>query len=401
MREAFDLVSYDVLWNKLREQKVPAELLRIFQYWYLNQSNSVRWAGRFSQTYRLECGVRQGGITSPKLFSLYVNDLIEGLSRTPVGCRVDDVSVNNISYADDMVLLTPSVRAMRKLLGICEEYVGKHGLLYNAKKSEYMVFKAVGGKLPESVPVIKLNNNELKRVHAFKYLGHYVTDDLKDQLDIERERRALAVRCNMLVRRFARCSQQVKITLFKAYCQVFYTCSLWTSYSQKTISALRVLYNNGFRMLLGLSRFCSASGMFAQARTDDYYAIIRKRTASLLCRVRASTNPILATIACRYDSPIARHFEGVMTATRGYERGRGFSDTERDSTAARGAARSRATRHAATACATQQDPVTPARQAAFKATFAVSKRAITDTQKAFTDAFEALSGAKRSLTAVS
>ncbi|XP_047990506.1 uncharacterized protein LOC125229659 [Leguminivora glycinivorella] len=179
-----------------------------------------------------------------------------------------------------------------------------------------MVFKAVGGKLPESVPVIKLNNNELKRVHAFKYLGHYVTDDLKDQLDIERERRALAVRCNMLVRRFARCSQQVKITLFKAYCQVFYTCSLWTSYSQKTISALRVLYNNGFRMLLGLSRFCSASGMFAQARTDDYYAIIRKRTASLLCRVRASTNPILATIACRYDSPIARHFECVMTATR-------------------------------------------------------------------------------------
>ncbi|XP_047988435.1 uncharacterized protein LOC125227784 [Leguminivora glycinivorella] len=277
-----------------RDVVVPSEVLEKIRLRFNKpkplsaKKKIVKWAGRFSQTYRLECGVRQRGITSPKLFSLYVNDLIEGLSRTPVGCRVDDVSVNNISYADDMVLLTPSVRAMRKLLGICEEYVGKHGLLYNAKKSEYMVFKAVGGKLPESVPVIKLNYNELKRVHAFKYLGHYVTEDLKDQLDIERERRALAVRCNMLVK----------------------------SYSQKTISALRVLYNNGFRMLLGLSRFCSASGMFAQARTDDYYAIIRKITASLLCRVRASTNPILATIACRYDSPIARHFECVMTATR-------------------------------------------------------------------------------------
>ncbi|XP_061711717.1 uncharacterized protein LOC133521011 [Cydia pomonella] len=286
------------------------------QYWYLNQSNGVRWAGRFSQSYRLECGVRQGGITSPKLFNLYVNDLIGGLSSAPVGCRVDDVSINNISYADDMVLLSPTVRALRKLLSICEEYVSKYGLLYNAKKSEYMVFKAVGGKLPENVPAIKLNNNELKRVYTFKYLGHYVTDDLKDQLDIERERTALAVRCNMLIRRFARCSQQVKITLFKAYCQVFYTCSLWTSFTQKTISSLRVQYNNGFRMLLGLPRFCSASGMFAQARTDDYYAIIRKRIASLLCRVRASSNPILATVAGRYDSPVVRHFEGIMTATR-------------------------------------------------------------------------------------
>ncbi|XP_063392589.1 uncharacterized protein LOC134678076 [Cydia fagiglandana] len=215
-----------------------------------------------------------------------------------------------------MVLLSPTVRALRKLLSVCEEYVSKHGLLYNAKKSEFMVFKAVEGKLPESVPAIKLNNNNLKRVYTFKYLGHYITDDLKDQLDIKRERRALAVRCNMLIRRFARCSQQVKITLFKAYCQVFYTCSLWISYAQKTISSLRVQYNNGFRMLLGLSRFCSASGMFAQARTDDYYAIIRKRTASLLCRVRASSNPILATVAGRYDSPIMRHFERVLTATR-------------------------------------------------------------------------------------
>ncbi|XP_063547541.1 uncharacterized protein LOC134754990 [Cydia strobilella] len=256
----------------------------------------ISLAAVLAKSYRLECGVRQGGITSPKLFNLYVNDLIEGLSSTPVGCRVDDVSINNISYADDMVLLSPTVRALRKLLSICEEYVSKHGLRYNAKKSEYMVFKAVGGKLPESVPDIKLNNNILERVYTFTYLGHYVTDDLKDQLDIERERRALAVRCNIQIRRFARCSQQVKVTLFKAYCQVFYTCSLWTSYTQKTISSLRVQYNNGFRMLLGLSRFCSASGMFAQAHTDDYYAIIRKRIASLLCRVRASSNPILTTV---------------------------------------------------------------------------------------------------------
>ncbi|PZC82307.1 hypothetical protein B5X24_HaOG210610 [Helicoverpa armigera] len=183
-------------------------------------------------------------------------------------------------------------------------YAQEHGLIYNAKKSQFLVFKAVGGKFPDCVPPIKLNGKALVRVAKFKYLGHYVTEDLNDQEDIERERRALAVRCNMLARRFARCSKLAKITLFKAYCQVFYTCSLWTNYTQRAISALRVQYNNGFRMLMGLPRFCSASGMFAEARVDGFHAIVRQKSASLLCRVRASSNSILKTIAGRYDSPL-------------------------------------------------------------------------------------------------
>ena len=144
-------------------------------------------------------------------------------------------------------------------------------------------------------------------MYRFKYLGHYVTDSLDDQVDIERERRALAVRCNMLARRFARCSRAVKITLFKAYCQVFYTCSLWTNYTQRTISALRVQYNNGFRMLMGLPRFCSASGMFAQAHVDGFHAIFRQKSASLLFRARESSNSILKIVAGRYDSPLLNH----------------------------------------------------------------------------------------------
>ncbi|PZC70354.1 hypothetical protein B5X24_HaOG202735 [Helicoverpa armigera] len=108
--------------------------------------------------------------------------------------------------------------------------------------------------------------------------------------------------------RFVRCSEQVKVTLFKAYCQTFYTCSLWFRYTQRTLNALRVQYNNGFRMLLGLPRFCSASGMFAEARVDGFHAIIRKRLASLLSRVRSSTNNILQVIAEKQDSNILKAF---------------------------------------------------------------------------------------------
>ena len=201
------------------------DVISLFEYWYSHQKNSVRWAGSHSDVYGLDCGVRQGGLASPRLFSLYMNQLIEELSSTKVGCSVDGV-------ADDMVLLSPSLSAMRRLLNICETYAEAHGLRYNPKKSEYMIFKA-GTKSYLTGPPVTLCGSHLNRVDRFKYLGHWVSDDLSDNADIERERRALSVRCNMLARRFARCSSQVKITLFKAYCQTFYTCSLWTNFTQR------------------------------------------------------------------------------------------------------------------------------------------------------------------------
>ncbi|XP_063636146.1 uncharacterized protein LOC134806755 [Cydia splendana] len=206
-----------------------------------------------------------------------------------------------------MVLLSPSISALRKLLGICERYAVAHGLKYNINKSELLVFKPRGGSVG-TVPPVYLYGSELKHVSEFKYLGHWVTADPSDGMDMERERRSTAVRCNMLARRFARCTKEVKITFFKAYCQSFYTCSLWVRYTQSTLNTLRVQYNNAFRILLGLPRFCSASGMFAETRTDGFHAIMRKRTASLMGRLRGSSNSLLRVLAERLDCPFQHHW---------------------------------------------------------------------------------------------
>nr|XP_034833588.1 uncharacterized protein LOC117990235 [Maniola hyperantus] len=258
----------------------------------------------------MECGVRQGGLTSSGLFNLYVNQLIERLSGAGVGCSIDGVSMNNLSYADDMVLLSPSVGGLRKLLQLCEEYAGMNGLSYNSNKSVFLVFRGKN-KITTFKPKIQLCGNPLKQVTEFKYLGHVVTDSLRDDSDMERERRALSVRGNMLARRFARCTAQVKLTLFRAYCQSFYTCSLWTNYTQRTYSALRVQYNNVLRAVLRKPRHCSASAMFADARVDDFYAIMRKRAASLMSRLLRSTNTLLSALSTKLDSPLWRCWSGA------------------------------------------------------------------------------------------
>lgn len=165
-----------------------------------------------------------------------------------------------------MALLSRTVNDLRKLLKVFEKYSVEH----NAKKSKFLIFGEIS---TNRLPLFTLAGGVWKRVQQFKYLGHIVTANMKDELDVEREWRALAVRSNMLVRRFTRCSCEVKLTLFKTHCKTFYTCSLWTNYAQKTISAFRVQYNNTFEILLGLPLCCSASGMFADAHIDDLAAI--------------------------------------------------------------------------------------------------------------------------------
>ncbi|XP_022827227.1 probable cytochrome P450 4d21 [Spodoptera litura] len=85
-----------------------------------------------------------------------------------------------------MVLLCPSISGLRWLLRKCEDYAAAHGLRYNAKKSELLVFKA-GTKCYSNVPQVTISNSPLTRVSHFKYLGHWVTEDLNENMDIERK----------------------------------------------------------------------------------------------------------------------------------------------------------------------------------------------------------------------
>ncbi|XP_045446640.1 uncharacterized protein LOC123654799 [Melitaea cinxia] len=214
-----------------------------------------------------------------------------------------------------MVLLNPSVSGLRKLIKICEEYAKENGLRYNAKKSEILIFRGKNKPLNLN-PNIHLCGTPLKQVSEFEYLGHIVNERLDDDSDIERERRALSVRGNMLARRFARCTSQVKVILFKALCQSSDTCSLWESCTRRAYSALCVQYNNVLRVLLKKPRYCNASAMFADAHIDDFYATMRKRTASAMRRLMNSSNNLLSTLAVKLDSPLWRRWDGAHVAAR-------------------------------------------------------------------------------------
>jgi hypothetical protein len=113
---------------------------------------------------------------------------------------------------------------------------------------------------------------------------------------VVRQYRALCVRSNMLIRRFASCSKEVKTLLFTSYCSNVYCGALWSNHSQADIKALHVCYNNAYRWLIGQTRPYSASNMFVSNRVVTFGALMRGSVFSLKTRIEKSENMVMCQI---------------------------------------------------------------------------------------------------------
>jgi hypothetical protein len=64
---------------------------------------SVRWGNSNSNYYKMSQGIRQGGILSPALFAVCVDDTLVKLENSRRGCFINGSCLNSIMYADDLV----------------------------------------------------------------------------------------------------------------------------------------------------------------------------------------------------------------------------------------------------------------------------------------------------------
>ena len=84
--KAFDRLVHSGLFIKLMDRNVPLPLLNIIISWYNGLACRVKWGDCFSGWFDISAGVRQGGVLSPDLNSIYVDDLIKKLILLDKGC---------------------------------------------------------------------------------------------------------------------------------------------------------------------------------------------------------------------------------------------------------------------------------------------------------------------------
>ena len=130
LSKAFDLVSWDKMFPDLIERGISPLILRCILFIYTDQSCNMRWGNAHSSSFQVTNGVRQGAVSSPILFCIYIDKLIKQLRYSSIGCKISNFYLGVWVYADDIILLSPSRRGLQDMVNICEQFANIFKLIF-------------------------------------------------------------------------------------------------------------------------------------------------------------------------------------------------------------------------------------------------------------------------------
>ena len=86
-------------------------------------------------------------------------------------------------------------------------------------------------------------------------------------------------RSNILVRRVAHCSTQVKVILFRAFCMCIYDSALWMYYRAYSFNKLRSCYHRCVKIFFDYKRWDSMTNILLQLALPNFNTIILNGSA--------------------------------------------------------------------------------------------------------------------------
>ena len=102
---------------------------------YTGQIAYTQWNSIKSNAIPMLNGIKQGGVLSPLLFCIYMDELLHRLEKSGAGCYIGKQFYGGFGYADDLKVLCPSINGLQKLISICEKFGHEYSILFNAKKT--------------------------------------------------------------------------------------------------------------------------------------------------------------------------------------------------------------------------------------------------------------------------
>ena len=79
-------------------------------------ANKRFWKGVYSSSSPVQTCIKQDAVISPALFCCYVDKLLFNLETNGIGCSSGKIFIGGLAHADDIVLIAPTSRAMRRTL---------------------------------------------------------------------------------------------------------------------------------------------------------------------------------------------------------------------------------------------------------------------------------------------
>ena len=270
--KAFDRVHHFKLFNSLLLNGVPVIVVDMLCDWYSKLFFTVRWNNKISSLYPVGSGVRQGSCLSPAIFNVFINAFIVHLKASSLGCHVSSIFLGCLLYADDIILICPSIAGLQSMLDKCAIIAHNLSLQFNTKKCHCIVF----GKLFNTViSSMKLCGSSVEWCNAIKYLGVHLLSSRELKFDISHCRRAFYAACNSIFTHGSDVNELALLTLQESYSlPILMYAAPALSLTKRQISELNVCWNNVFRKLFGYNKWESVKAViFGLGRLNIYHLV--------------------------------------------------------------------------------------------------------------------------------
>ena len=166
--------------------------------------------------------MKQGGVLSPTLFSVYVNELLDNMQNSGYGCSIGDKFVGCVSYADDIIILCASLYGLKQMIKICESYALEYQIKFNGNKSKLMIFSRDKSIVQVE---IKVFNEVVEIVESMNYLGFKMSSGIEDSY-LGAIIKDFNVKFNIFMGDFQGIKSKLKCELFSTYCTSYYGSNL-------------------------------------------------------------------------------------------------------------------------------------------------------------------------------
>ena len=284
--KAFDRLVHSGLFLKLMAHGIPKIFLDLIIYWYSNLKCRVKWDDCFSKWFCIKAGVRQGGLLSPILYCLYVEDLIAILKSKDVGCYVMSVFLAALIYADDVAILAPSVKGLCILLNACNDYCIEWDICLNARKSKLLYF----GKRCMDLFVPSLNGTPIEGVDRCNYLGVCLVSSQHFKCSVSDCIKKYYKCANAIFRVEGRSDDLTMLRLVETHCVpiLTYGIELVDVFERTEKSKIRAAYNSVFRKIFGYRNFESVTELQLSLARPTWEMLCESRRESFYQRLSQS-----------------------------------------------------------------------------------------------------------------
>ena len=174
-KSAFDLVKHPALLYKLLNKNIGGKMFKILKDMLNKSRGRVKWDNHLGNIFQNSCGVLQGGVISPMLFNIFLEDLPKYLN-SKYGVKMDDIDICHLLQADDLVLISETEFGLKQLLMGLEKFCNRWHIILNLQKTKVMIYNQkyiLGRKLR----TFQFNGMSIDETNSYTYLGTIFTTE--------------------------------------------------------------------------------------------------------------------------------------------------------------------------------------------------------------------------------